>query len=449
MGKIQAGKMSVRKVSVVSIVLTVVLSVACVIFFIYGRAQFNGLKSSDEAYVSCEAAASQLKEASDYLTDQVRLAVVTGDDAYVANYFEELNTTKRRDAAVEVLGSYDGKSDAFASLKEALNRSNSLCSTEIYAMRLSLDASGSDASAWPSEVAAIQLSEADAALSADAKTHKAQQLVFDEDYQAARQDIATSVSQASAQILTDTQNKANHATDVFSDVYVKIEVVMAVFIVLTLLTCAAIRRLVVKPLVSYNISIKNGEIFPVIGAAELQNLAVTYNNVYRENEEKQMLIRHQAEHDPLTDLLNRGSYDRILAMHEEADAPFALILVDVDTFKQVNDTYGHEMGDRILKHVGNLLKTTFRSIDFACRIGGDEFAVIMVEMTSDLAYTIEEKIDFVNQMLLNPEGDMPPVSLSVGVAFTDRQNPSESLFKDADSALYRTKENGRNGITFY
>ena len=449
MGKIQIGKMSVRKVSAASTALTVVLGVACVVLFIYGRAQFDALKSTNEAYVTCDAAVGQLEEASDYLTDQVRLAVVTGDETYVANYFEELNTLKRRDGAVDTLGSYDGKSAAFAALKEALNRSNALSSTEIYAMRLGLEAAGSDASGWPTEVASVSLSEEDAALSADAKSHKAQQLVFDEDYQAARQEIANSVSQASAEILVDTQNKANHASDVFSDIYFKIELIMAVFIVLTLLASIAIRQLVVKPLVSYNRSIKNGEIFPVVGAAELQSLAVTYNRVYRESEEKQLLIRHQAEHDPLTDLFNRGAYDRLVAMHEEAAAPFALILVDVDTFKQVNDTYGHETGDQILKRVASLLKTTFRSIDFACRIGGDEFAVIMVEMTSDLAYTIEEKIGFINQKLLNPENDLPPVSLSVGVAFTDRENPGESLFKDADIALYRTKENGRNGITFY
>ena len=84
------------------------------------------------------------------------------------------------------------------------------------------------------------------------------------------------------------------------------------------------------------------------------------------------------------------------------------------------------------------------------RIGGDEFAIIMVNMTSDLAYTVTEKISEVNRNLSAPETDeIPPVSLSVGVAFTDRENPGESLFKDADAALYYTKENGRSGCHFY
>ena len=70
-------------------------------------------------------------------------------------------------------------------------------------------------------------------------------------------------------------------------------------------------------------------------------------------------------------------------------------------------------------------------------------------MTSDLKYTIQEKIDYINQTLLNPEDDLPAVSLSVGTAFADRENPGESIFKDADKALYYVKEHGRNGCGFY
>lgn len=110
------------------------------------------------------------------------------------------------------------------------------------------------------------------------------------------------------------------------------------------------------------------------------------------------LIRHQAEHDALTGLLNRGSYEKLLRVHETDDRPFA---------------------------------------------------VIMVEMTSDLKYTIEDKIAAVNEELSKGEEGMSAVSLSVGVAFSDRENPGESIFKDADKALYHVKENGRHGCHFY
>lgn len=83
------------------------------------------------------------------------------------------------------------------------------------------------------------------------------------------------------------------------------------------------------------------------------------------------------------------------------------------------------------------------------RIGGDEFAVIMVDVTSDLKYTIEDKLKYVGEELAKTEGEVPAVTLSVGVAFSDRKNPGESIFKDADKALYHVKENGRNGCAFY
>lgn len=210
-----------------------------------------------------------------------------------------------------------------------------------------------------------------------------------------------------------------------------------------------VRRLIVKPLLSYNESIKRGIIFPVIGSAELQNLAETYNKIYAENQETQKLIRHQAEHDTLTGLLNRGSFEKVMQIYETGNAPFAMILVDIDVFKSVNDTYGHATGDLILKKVSGLLKSAFRSIDYVCRIGGDEFAIVMVEMTSDLQYTIKDKIKYVNEELARTEEGVPAVSLSVGVAFHDRPNPGDSIFKDADKALYEIKEHGKNGCGFY
>ena len=209
------------------------------------------------------------------------------------------------------------------------------------------------------------------------------------------------------------------------------------------------RRLVVKPLMQYGESIQKGEIFPVVGAAELQDLALTYNEAYRENQETQKLIRHEAEHDVLTDALNRGSFEKILNIYENGETPFAMIICDVDIFKHVNDTYGHAVGDQILKKVASLLQTTFRSIDYVCRIGGDEFAVIMVDVSQELDYTVLDKITTINDQLSCPADDLPAVSLSVGVAFTERANPGESIFKDADKALYHVKQNRKHGCGFY
>lgn len=209
----------------------------------------------------------------------------------------------------------------------------------------------------------------------------------------------------------------------------------------------AIRRGIVHPLLEYNESIRHGVIAPIHGAAELRALAETYNSIYEENEEREILMKHQAEHDSLTELLNRRSFDQLLSLYEKDRSSFALILADVDVFKQINDTCGHDMGDRILKRVAALLHTTFRSIDYVCRIGGDEFAVIMVDMSRELYYTIPDKIAEINGLLAVPEDGLPAVSLSAGVAFSDENGFCGSLFRAADSALYTAKAHGRCGCS--
>ena len=135
---------------------------------------------------------------------------------------------------------------------------------------------------------------------------------------------------------------------------------------------------------------------------------------------------------------------------ESADTDhLALILIDVDNFKTVNDNYGHAVGDRVLKRVADILRSSFRSVDILCRIGGDEFAVVMTRVNSSMRQLVLNKITQANELLQNPKDDLPPVSLSVGVAFSDRENPQGDIFRDADTALYRVKRRGRKGCEIY
>ena len=127
----------------------------------------------------------------------------------------------------------------------------------------------------------------------------------------------------------------------------------------------------------------------------------------------------------------------------------ALILIDVDYFKSVNDTYGHAVGDRVLKRVAEILRHSFRSVDIICRIGGDEFVVVMTRANSSMRQLVMNKINRANELLQHPKDDLPPVSLSVGVAFSDRENPQGDIFKDADTALYKVKEAGRKGCCVF
>ncbi len=356
---------------------------------------------------------------------------------------------KRREQALADLEERLSGTDALELLQAAMNESNELMGTEFYAMRLVDEAHGGSATTRYAELQAVELAAADRSLSSADMLAKAQDLVSNDAYEDARSSIQQQTGDCITSITTTTTNQQNRAASIFADVHRKLVLFVVLFAISALTGCLLLRKAIVLPVAEFSERIRKNELFPVIGAGELQILAETYNQVREENESAQMLIRHQAEHDALTDLLNRGSYEKMLKLYESGERPFALILIDVDVFKQVNDTYGHATGDAILQRVAMLLKTTFRSIDHVCRIGGDEFAVIMVEMTSDLRYTIEEKIAAANEQLANPTDGLPKVSLSVGVAFTERVNPGESIYTDADEALYHTKENGRCGCSFY
>ena len=442
-------KISIRKVSNFSIVLTIILAVIIGLLSLFAGREFDSLQQSTDQYILCENAAKQLQDASDYLAEQARLYTITRQTKYRDLYFEEVNVTQRREKAVAALEEYFDGTDLFNALEKALKSSEELSETECYAMRLIAETSFQNPSTWPDEIKNVQLSDEDNLLSNSQKLDKATRLVCNDSYQNVRDEINQDVSDCMNGLITQTKSSQAHSSAVFSDLFLKLKISVAAFAILLLAICIMNRRLIVKPLIDYNESVKRGEIFPVVGASELQDLAETYNKVYLENQETQRLIRHQAEHDALTQALNRGSFEKLLHFYEKEDAHFALLLVDVDIFKSVNDTYGHAVGDAILKKVTRLLTTAFRSIDYVCRIGGDEFAVVMVEMTSELRYTIEEKINAVNAELAKAEDGLPAISLSVGVAFSDRQNPSDSIFKDADKALYHVKENGRNGCHFY
>ncbi len=442
-------KIWIRRVSAWGMGITIFLAILFTFVCVKGAQEFRELREATDQYIVCEKAAKQLQDGSDYLTEQVRLYAMTGDTQYREAYFQEADGTKRRETALEKLRQYFDGTDTFETLQTAQNYSSELMEREYYSMKLIALANGEEETQLEEELQETTISDEDLALTAQEQIKTAQNLVCDTEYQRMKTEIQDHVSDCMASLTTKTQNRQGRTTIIFSDIYLKLEIGIVIVIALLLLDSIVMRWLVVKPLIRYNESILRGEIFPVVGAEELQNLAITYNQVYEENQETQWLIRHQAEHDAMTDLLNKGSFEKILAIYEKGDTPFAMILVDVDIFKSVNDTYGHATGDAILKKVSSLLKSAFRSVDYVCRIGGDEFAIVLVEMTSDLKYTIQEKITAMNQELSEPTDGLPAVSLSVGVAFSDRENPGESIFKDADKALYQIKEHGKHGCGFY
>lgn len=166
-------------------------------------------------------------------------------------------------------------------------------------------------------------------------------------------------------------------------------------------------------------------------------------------------LRQLAQRDELTKLLNRREFTRIL--NEEWDRsvrfkrPFALVMVDIDYFKKINDTHGHQVGDEVLRHVASLLAGQVRNVDRVARYGGEEFALVMIETDAKgatenikrLAALLAEVPCVVESKNLTVE-----VTLSAGVATSlVDANSAHELVEAADKALYASKKGGRNRLT--
>jgi len=162
----------------------------------------------------------------------------------------------------------------------------------------------------------------------------------------------------------------------------------------------------------------------------------------------QRKLRLLSEQDPLTGLVNRRRFELELEALCLRETTFAILFIDLDRFKPVNDTYGHGVGDDLLKAVAGRLLTTVRKDDIVARLGGDEFAVLLCPATShDGAKLLASRI---NTAIAEPfllDGYSISIGTSVGVAVSTSgtTKPSELLHR-ADEALYRSKESGRGGF---
>jgi len=222
-------------------------------------------------------------------------------------------------------------------------------------------------------------------------------------------------------------------------------------VTMNIVTFVVIVSLVIRPLKECVDAIKAQTPFKIQGSYEFKYLSHVYNRMYQHKLEytaKSALMKYNAEHDPLTGIRNRNVFERVTSLLKQNDTPLALLMMDVDWFKEINDEYGHEIGDKMLKKVAHLLQENFRLRDYVFRIGGDEFAGLMMNVNEQHRYLVNEKITKINEILSNPDDGLPSTSLSVGVAFS-KKGYYDELYAHADQALYKMKKDGRGGCRFY
>lgn len=170
-------------------------------------------------------------------------------------------------------------------------------------------------------------------------------------------------------------------------------------------------------------------------------------------QDRQTELEHLTSRDGLTGLFNRYTFVQLteqeLARARRQGGATTLLLLDLDHFKRVNDTYGHPAGDAVLRHVAALLADTVRSTDLVGRLGGEEFIVLLPGTPGDAARFLAEKLRY--RIAANPavwQDLMIQTCVSIGLSSTTAEHPCgfESLYSDADTALYKAKERGRNQV---
>jgi two-component system cell cycle response regulator len=175
----------------------------------------------------------------------------------------------------------------------------------------------------------------------------------------------------------------------------------------------------------------------------------------RELKNKLQFALENAAHDGLTGLFNRRYFDRRLreeiAHAKRHKRPFSLVLLDLDHFKLVNDTYGHEDGDRVLRHIAEVAQAQLREDDVACRYGGEEFILLLRGTSAMAARVVANRLRAnlaARPITLGPQDELRHITFSAGVSAADERNSynTEEIVGRADAALYRAKRAGRNRV---
>ena len=389
-------------------------------------------------YLVSQQTGGMLRDFAGRLSEQATAFVQSG----------EIGPAKAYEAQLKVINEQLEQNSAEASISAAaatesdtaLEAFRGRLQTERIAMRMAAESMPAPMfEALPDFLKETELSEEDKALSEEARKGKAIGLLTSESYTGLEETIRDAVDKSHRFSSQEGQMQAGKTFDKVQHIMGNQTVLVILFLAVSVLALLLNRFLIISPIQKSVENLDKREPIPEKGSYEMRHLARVYNDVLKDNEEKTQKLTYTASHDALTGVYNRTEFDRYYRRIEKQQN-VGIIVADVDHFKQYNDEFGHDIGDRVLCTAVEAMKRHFRTVDHISRIGGDEFCIIMPRTGQKDAEKISEKIHEINKELSEESGDLPPVTISTGVAFWDRPDPDGSLFKDADTILLELKK---------
>ena len=410
--------------------------------------KYSSVRESTSDYIEWKETALDVQRASDLLTTEVHYFVETKDKEHVAHYFQEVNVSKTRENALEEFAVKLEGTDIYSKLEDAVKASVKLMDDEFYSMRLIVESIHDDITTYPAQIQEVRLADADYALDDAGKETKARELVFGDAYVIKKLAISDNVTYSIAGLDEMMKSNVNKSTEELKTIVVGQQVLIGLNVAFIISLILLMIIYVVHPVRIAVDKLLSGRPVEVKGIKEYRYLADTYNRVLEQNIQNKANLVYQAQHDQLTGLYNRTGYD--LIYHKTKLEQTIYILLDIDKFKNINDTRGHEVGDKVLIRVGKVLRKHFENAtDNVFRIGGDEFSIIINNISNETPEQLTNVCQEVNEELQKETKTVPSVTLSIGVAFGENGDSTDSLFRKADLALYNTKRNGRASVTIY
>ena len=443
-----------RTVSFIFLTVMLALSAVLITSAIKVPLQFQHFEKNSFQFQKVAQSAVTLQEASDFLTDESRLFAITGEWSHLEHYFFEVNENKRREKALEEIKNAGSLVESTKFLEMALQKSKELEELEYKAMKLVVVAKGYDKNPLykvPQAVESVELSSHEIAMDYNTKMATAWLILFSDQYFSIKKSISIYRTSAVDEILKHSAVLSESNTKKLKAAFYITIAEITLIVLFSLAFFIIIMFFVVKSLYAFTQSIKKNQKLNATRTTELELLRETYNEMFDIAMAKELFLREKAEHDELTGLINRRAFKVILKSLKESKESVAYIMLDIDKFKEINDEHGHSVGDQTLKAVAQIISSTFRSTDYAARIGGDEFAVVLSKCDEDEEKTkllIASKMTTLFRKLdEKSQKEIPLTTLSCGIAIS-KSGWNEELIEKADAALYEIKRSGRNGFKF-